>query len=480
MCGARDAWALIMNRSAARVRAMRLAFLVFVTFALLLALVTSCSSSAGQDDAVTDGAPNQDVGAGDGSASDGDPTGRDTGGAATIGPAGGTVTSPDGVVVTIPPGALDVDREITVAATAEAAPDGFAASSAIYRFEPSGLVFQVPITVAFPPPAHPGMVLWSDEGAGSGSFGVLESTLIGGKLTVHPSHFSRAFVGAVVFTMSTSGGQLTVSRVATRYQDGGVAATSADAGYLPALQLRYASGSVSESKTFTLVGSAGLDPAFDQYLFGKAPTVPGDKDRLGWYWDLEPRNVVFGAGVNVTMAVALPMPPSPNVIATSSDAEHWGNGQELGIEQYFPPYVGNGSPLLYGYAAPLTMSGFFTAVHECAVPLITEHWMCSCMDPANPGVSLPSGLLIDQSVTCHGQKYQLFGQWTVGGPRTSTLVETCSWGGGFMKTCTIVGTMKGCTCPTPNLTIEHTFEGDCGGSDAGASDVGDFIALCKW
>lgn len=476
-----------------RVPSLRLALAACAAFVAPLALVVSCVTGAGEDGSALDGGGPSDGASGadtaptaDGGPSDGTtPTDVvSTDGGARIGPAGGTVVTSDGVVVTIPAGALDTDREIRVTATAEGAPSAFRASSALYRFEPAGLTFKVPITVAFPPPASPGMVLWSN--GGDSDFGVLESTLTDGKLTVHPSHFSAAFVGVLVFSMSPSGGQLTVSRAAARYVDAGLAAPpDQDAGYLPVLQLRYPLNAVTTNKTFTLAGSPGTDPAFDAYLFGKVPSVRRDQDRLSWYWDLEPAGVAFDAPVDVTMALsselATPMPPAPNVIASAYDGKAWTNGQELGFEQYFPPYVGRGDPLLYGHAAPVFMSGFFTALHECGAPLIFATWGCGCMDPANPDVKLPSGPIVDRSVSCHGSTYQLFGEWTVGGARTSTLVMTCSHGAGSTKTCTVVGTMVGCTCPSPSLQVEYDYDGDCHqDADAGVTGPPNFTAVCGW
>lgn len=63
---------------------------------------------------------------------------------ATIGPAGGTVTGPDGVQVVIPPGALSSDTTIGIARTSAGAPaplqEGNAPAGPVYEFTPHDLV----------------------------------------------------------------------------------------------------------------------------------------------------------------------------------------------------------------------------------------------------------------------------------------------------------------------------------------------------
>lgn len=75
-----------------------------------------------------------------------------------IGPAGGTVTGPDGVQVVIPAGALSVDTTISIARNPAGAPaplqEGNAPAGPIYEFTPHDLVFNVPVTIRIPVPAN--------------------------------------------------------------------------------------------------------------------------------------------------------------------------------------------------------------------------------------------------------------------------------------------------------------------------------------
>ena len=74
----------------------------------------------------------------------GDDDPADTG---VIGPGGGSLAGA-GIALTIPAGALDADVEIGISDTGGDAPDGFTASSPIFRFTPDGLSFTVPIAVS--------------------------------------------------------------------------------------------------------------------------------------------------------------------------------------------------------------------------------------------------------------------------------------------------------------------------------------------
>ena len=66
----------------------------------------------------------------------------------TIGPAGGTLASTDGILtLTVPPGALAADVTIGIEPVTNTAPLGIGAS---YRLTPEGTTFAVPATVRMP------------------------------------------------------------------------------------------------------------------------------------------------------------------------------------------------------------------------------------------------------------------------------------------------------------------------------------------
>ena len=75
--------------------------------------------------------------------------------AAVIGPAGGTLTGPDGVQVVIPAGALNADTTIGIARSSVGAPATFAdnpPAGGIYEFTPHNLFFNAPVTIRMPLP----------------------------------------------------------------------------------------------------------------------------------------------------------------------------------------------------------------------------------------------------------------------------------------------------------------------------------------
>lgn len=72
--------------------------------------------------------------------------------AGRIGPAGGTVSGPNGAQVVIPPGALAADTAIAVTAASRSAdmPSGNASVGTVYSFTPHGQTFAVPVTITVP------------------------------------------------------------------------------------------------------------------------------------------------------------------------------------------------------------------------------------------------------------------------------------------------------------------------------------------
>jgi hypothetical protein len=72
---------------------------------------------------------------------------------AVIGPAGGTLTGPDGVQVIVPPGALNQATTIGIARPASGAPDSLDAypvPGSVYELAPHDVAFNVPVTVRAP------------------------------------------------------------------------------------------------------------------------------------------------------------------------------------------------------------------------------------------------------------------------------------------------------------------------------------------
>jgi hypothetical protein len=109
-----------------------------------------------------------------------------------IGPAGGSLRV-DGVVLTVPAGALGAETRLNVRRTDEAIPVGFSGRSALYRFEPDGTRFAVPVSVQMTVTgdAAGASVWWSREGGG---YEQLATTVSNGSATALVTHFSSGFV----------------------------------------------------------------------------------------------------------------------------------------------------------------------------------------------------------------------------------------------------------------------------------------------
>jgi len=110
-----------------------------------------------------------------------------------IGPEGGVVQVGD-VTLTIPEGTLETAQTISIAATYEAPPQGYGASSHVYRFLPDGLVFQRPVTISFTNQREPQRVIYWTDGGGQ-TFKRRPTTVTGSTVTSTIQHFSRGFVG---------------------------------------------------------------------------------------------------------------------------------------------------------------------------------------------------------------------------------------------------------------------------------------------
>jgi hypothetical protein len=159
--------------------------------------------------------------------------------ATKIGSAGGTVTAPGGLRLDIPAGALASDTQIRVTTSADGAPTAAGPITALYRFEPSGLVFRSPVQVTIPLPAgiSAASVYWSL--AGRPGWRALETHLASGAVTALTTHFSTAFLGApvgapgVVWQGAWNGSTAYQVNDAVQYQGSSYIAIAASSGSAP-------------------------------------------------------------------------------------------------------------------------------------------------------------------------------------------------------------------------------------------------------
>ena len=124
---------------------------------------------------------------------------------ATIGVAGGTLTTASGLVLEVPFGALDGDTTLTVSTTDAVPPADIGAVSPVYEFTPDGIVFATPVKVTLPMPAGvtAASVYWSRlDGSG---FDPIGGTIANGTITVETVHFSLAVIGAPSGTRTVTG-----------------------------------------------------------------------------------------------------------------------------------------------------------------------------------------------------------------------------------------------------------------------------------
>jgi hypothetical protein len=108
-----------------------------------------------------------------------------------IGPAGGTITV-RGVTLVIPQGALAGDTAISITDDG-VPPPGYVVRGAVYRFQPAGLHFSVPVSVTMPGQA-PARMFWTEDGV-EDRFGALATTFAANEATAQITHFSSGFVG---------------------------------------------------------------------------------------------------------------------------------------------------------------------------------------------------------------------------------------------------------------------------------------------
>jgi hypothetical protein len=158
---------------------------------------------------------------------------------ATVGTRGATLQAPDGATLVVPSGALDGDTELSIRSTTDAPPGGVGASSPLYAFEPSGLLFARPVRVILPLPAgvNSGSVYWSRlDGTGFDPIGGIVDAA-SHTITITTPHFSKAVIGQLSSTRTVTGvGQVTWISATTRqsvpidFVGQGVEALVADSG----------------------------------------------------------------------------------------------------------------------------------------------------------------------------------------------------------------------------------------------------------
>ena len=120
-----------------------------------------------------------------------------TPGAAVVGPGGGSFALL-GVGLTVPPGALAQSVELRVSYAEQEVPADPLRRSRVYRFEPGGLRFQFPITVAIPlsAPSTSPRIQWSRDGELL-AFEAHPTRVVDDRAVAEVDHFSYGFVTEV-------------------------------------------------------------------------------------------------------------------------------------------------------------------------------------------------------------------------------------------------------------------------------------------
>jgi hypothetical protein len=116
---------------------------------------------------------------------------------AVIGAAGGTLTHPDGVQVTIPPGALNQATTIGIARSSAGAPptpEAYPVAGFVYELTPHGVTFNNLVTVRAPLPAGTTtpQVFMASQGEG---WKLLEAQVVNGMAEWQRNSFSNMFIG---------------------------------------------------------------------------------------------------------------------------------------------------------------------------------------------------------------------------------------------------------------------------------------------
>lgn len=133
----------------------------------------------------------------------GTPTGSAT--SASIGTAGGSLSTPDGAItLTFPAGALNAETEISITPITNNAPQGIA--SAAFRLQPEGLIFNAPVEVEFnyenfDLAGSPEEFLWINTQAADGSWEAAIRSVVdtdNNTVTVGVPHFSDWALGRFI------------------------------------------------------------------------------------------------------------------------------------------------------------------------------------------------------------------------------------------------------------------------------------------
>jgi ZU5 domain len=120
---------------------------------------------------------------------------------AVIGAAGGTLTHPDGVQVTIPPGALNQATTIGIARSSAGvppAPEAYPAAGYVYELTPHGITFNSLVTVRAPLPAGTTtpLVFMASQGEG---WKLLDAQVVNGMAEWQRNSFSNLLMGLPCF-----------------------------------------------------------------------------------------------------------------------------------------------------------------------------------------------------------------------------------------------------------------------------------------
>lgn len=138
------------------------------------------------------------------------PTGTPVVTVAVVGTDGAQVTTDSGVVVDIPAGALDEAETITITESTDAPPSTNTPYSALYVFEPHGIVFAQPVTVTLPLSLPQGTttatVFW--EKHDQTGYEDVGGTIEGATISAQVVHFSDAFVAAPTGERTVSGSKV--------------------------------------------------------------------------------------------------------------------------------------------------------------------------------------------------------------------------------------------------------------------------------
>ena len=133
--------------------------------------------------------------------------------AVLIGATGGTVSC-GGATVNIPAGALSTAVPIQIVPTGVDAPSGYTGYSRIFRFEPAGTAFAMPVQVSIPfmGNAARATLFWSRP-AGSTGYDRLGGLATGTAVTGSVTHFSSGFIADGVDYTESASRSCTVTRL---------------------------------------------------------------------------------------------------------------------------------------------------------------------------------------------------------------------------------------------------------------------------